>query len=115
MASSVTTSLTARGRHNLPGHYGALSPSSPLGVSSPWCAARASRTPRWKLARRSLVCAADLAGAEGAGDVPPTPPGTRFAWGTRFGSPTEVVPLETGACATSAASQPASDGEDQPE
>src|SRR5215469_14456109 len=112
MASSVTTSLTARGRHNPPGHYVALSPSSPLGDSSP-CAARASRTPRWKLARRSLVCAADLVGAGGAGAVPPTPPGTRFAFGTRFGSPVAVVPLETGVCATSAASQPASAGEDQ--
>src|SRR5260370_33803493 len=113
MASSVTTSLTARGRRNLSAHYEALSPSSPSGVSPPCADARASRTPRWKLARRSLVCAADLDGAGGAGEVPPTPPGTRFALGTRLGSPTAVVPPETGACATSAASQPASAGEGQ--
>src|SRR5262249_14272504 len=70
-----------------------------------------SRMPRWKLARRSLVCAADRAGA---GVAPPlTPPGTRFALGTRLGRPTAVVPPETGAGATSPASQPPAPGEGQ--
>ncbi len=93
--------------------YNALSPSPP-GVSSSCAAARPSRTPRWKLARRSLVCAAERDCAGDAGEVPPlTPPGTRFAWGTRLGNPATVVPAETGACATSAASQPASAGEVQ--
>src|SRR5262245_8195435 len=61
---------------------------------------------------RSLVCAAERAGAGDVAEVPaPTPPGTRFACGTRLGNPAMVVPPETGACATSAASQPASAGE----
>lgn len=42
-----------------------------------------------------------------------TVPGTRFAFGTRTGSPAAVVPPDTGACATSAARQPSSAGEDQ--
>src|SRR5215813_14156710 len=63
---------------------------------------------------RSLVCAAERAGAGDVAEVPaPTPPGTRFACGTRLGNPATVVPPETGACATSAASQPASAGEIQ--
>src|SRR5690348_17896642 len=43
-----------------------------------------------------------------------TPPGTRFAFGTRLGRPARVVPEVTGACATSAACHPASAGDDQP-
>src|SRR5690348_8199583 len=71
--------------------------------------------PRWKLARRSCARAADRAGAGGAGAVAVllTVPGTRFAFGTRTGSPAAVVPPDTGACATSAARQPSSAGEDQ--
>src|SRR5262249_14774944 len=88
--------------------YNVSSPSPPAALSS-CAAARPSRTPRWKLARRSLVCAAERDGAGDAGEVPP--PGTRFAWGTRLGNPATVVPPETGACATSAASQPTSAGE----
>src|SRR6266480_1587137 len=43
-----------------------------------------------------------------------TPPGTRFAFGTRLGRPARVVPEVTGAWATSAACHPASAGDDQP-
>src|SRR6185437_8287051 len=43
----------------------------------------------------------------------PARPGTRFAFGSRSGSPAEVTPLDTGACATSAARQPSSAGDDQ--
>jgi hypothetical protein len=73
--------------------------------SSPDTAARPSRTPRWKLANRSLVDAADLVGtgAAGSGDAVP---GTRFALGTRLGSPADVVPPVAGALAAAAASQP---------
>src|SRR5215468_1315487 len=69
--------------------------------------------PCWKLAMRSLVCAAVRAGAA-AGAAALTPPGTRFAIGTRLGRPARVVPEDTGACATSAACHPSSAGEDQP-
>src|SRR5262249_3392232 len=55
--------------------------------------------PCWKLARRSLVCAADRGSAAAA--AAPTAPGTRFAFGTRLGRPACVVPEDTGACATS--------------
>src|SRR5215831_4384972 len=68
--------------------------------------------PCWKLARRSLVCAADRGSAAAA--AAPTAPGTRFAFGTRLGRPAWVVPEDTGACATSAARHPSSAGEDQP-
>src|SRR5215468_3967892 len=67
--------------------------------------------PCWKLAMRSLVCAADRGEAGAA--VAWTPPGTRFAFGTRLGRPAPVVPEDTGACATSAACHPSSAGEDQ--
>src|SRR5690349_142698 len=66
----------------------------------------------WKLAMRSLVCAADRGGA-GAAEAPALP-GTRFAIGTRLGRPARVVPEDTGACATPAACHPSSAGEDQP-
>jgi len=71
--------------------------------------------PRWKLARRSCACAADRAGTGGGGaaDALLTVPGTRFACGTRTGSPAAVVPPDTGDCATSAARQPSSAGDDQ--
>ena len=84
--------------------------------SSPRRAARPSLIPRWKLAKRSLVAAADRAGAGAAAAAAgsdPAVPGTRFALGTRFGSPAEVMPLEDGALATSAARQPSSAGEVQ--
>src|SRR5215813_7004460 len=73
--------------------------------------------PRWKLASRSLACEAVLAGV-GAADVAaesaPTAPGTRFARGTRLGSPDSVTPPDVGTCAASAARQPSSAGEVQP-
>src|SRR5260370_7635172 len=62
----------------------------------------------------SLVCAADRAGAGADAAGAPTPPGTRFAFGTRLGRPARVVPEDTGACATSAACHPSSAGDDQP-
>src|SRR6266699_4128591 len=68
--------------------------------------------PCWKPAMRSLVCAADRGEAGAAAAL--TPPGTRFAFGTRLGRPARVVPEDTGACATSAACHPSSAGEDQP-
>src|SRR5215467_11894922 len=39
-------------------------------------------------------------------------PGTRFALGCRLGSPATVTPPDTGECATSAARQPSSAGDD---
>src|SRR5215471_2348185 len=68
--------------------------------------------PCWKLAMRSLVCAADRVGAGAAAE--PALPGTRFAIGTRLGRPARVVPEDTGALATPAACHPSSAGEDQP-
>src|SRR5260370_40571578 len=62
----------------------------------------------------SLVCAADRAGAGADAAGAPTPPGTRFAFGTRLGRPARVVPEDTGACPTSAACHPSSAGDDQP-
>src|SRR5262245_31292543 len=72
--------------------------------------------PRWKLASRSLACAADLAdaGAADAAVSAPTAPGTRFARGTRLGNPDSVIPPDVGTCAASAARQPSSAGEVQP-
>src|SRR5690348_18412661 len=69
--------------------------------------------PCWKLAMRSLVCAADRGAAAGTGEAPALP-GTRLAIGTRLGRPAGVVPEDTGACATPAACHPSSAGEDQP-
>src|SRR5712692_4880614 len=78
----------------------ALSPlSAPL-------AARLSRIPRCKLAKRSLVAAADRTGA--GVTVSPAVPGIRFAFGTRRGRPASVVPPELGTTAASAAFQPSS-------
>jgi hypothetical protein len=85
----------------------------PCALSMP-VAARPSRIPRWRLAKRSLVAAADRAGAGGgASAVAVAVPGMRFAWGTRRGRPATVVPPEAGATATSAARQPSSPGEAQ--
>src|SRR5690242_409814 len=69
--------------------------------------------PCWKLAMRSLVCAADRGAAAGTGEAPALP-GTRLAIGTRLGRPAGVVPEDTGDCATPAACHPSSAGEDQP-
>jgi hypothetical protein len=74
-------------------------------------AARASRTPRCRLANRSLVAAADRTGAEVV--VSAAVPGIRFAFGTRLGKPATVVPPELGATAASATFQPSSAGEVQ--
>src|SRR4029077_20187383 len=101
-----------RGRHRAHA-ISSLPGSSCSWPSSGGAAARASLTPCWKLVRRCLVWAADRgAGAVAVGVV--TPPGTRFAFGTRLGRPARVVPEVTGACATSAACHPASAGDDQP-
>src|ERR1022692_4866076 len=81
--------------------------------SSPRRAARPSLIPRWKFAKRSLVAAAERAGAGTATGSDPAVPGTRFAFGTRFGRPAGVRPLEDGVLATSAARQPSSAGEVQ--
>src|SRR3984885_14991782 len=90
-------------------------PSSSPSSDSAWpAAARPSLTPRWKLAKRSRVAAADLDGVV-AGDDPatePAAPGTRFACGTRFGSPADVTPLDDGALTAWAARQPSSAGEE---
>src|SRR6204780_492350 len=89
-------------------------PSSSPASDSAWpAAARPSLTPRWKLAKRSRVAAADLDGVV-AGDDPatePAAPGTRFACGTRFGRPADVTPLDDGALTAWAARQPSSAGE----
>src|SRR6266568_2866769 len=79
--------------------------------SVPRPAARPSLTPRWKLANRSLVAAAERAGAGAAAGSSPAVPGTRFALGTRFGRPAVVTPPDEGALTTSAARQPSSAGE----
>src|ERR1700748_426495 len=78
-------------------------------------AARASRTPRWKLASLLRTSSAEREGpaplsAAGAGGAPP-PPGTRLARGTRRGSPAVVVVPVLGAATVSAARQPSSAGE----
>src|ERR1700759_195196 len=81
-------------------------------------AARASRTPRWKLASLLRTSSAEregppplLSGAAAPGS--PTDPGTRFARGTRRGSPAWVVEPVVGAATVSAARQPSSAGECQ--
>src|SRR6266704_5767671 len=79
--------------------------------SVPRRAARPSLTPRWKLAKRSLVAAAERAGAGAAAGSSPAVPGTRFALGTRFGRPADVTPPDEGALTASAARQPSSAGE----
>src|ERR1700753_1610427 len=79
-------------------------------------AARASRTPRWKLASLLRTSSAEredpppLLSAAAAGS--PTDPGTRFARGTRRGSPAVVVSPVLGAATVSAARQPSSAGEE---
>src|ERR1700759_3376636 len=80
-------------------------------------AARASRTPRWKLASLLRTSSAERAGAPlvfslaAAAEGSPTDPGTRFARGTRRGRPAEVVVPVVGAATDSAARQPSSAGE----
>src|SRR5580704_3046726 len=93
--------------------YEARSASSPMGVSSPGPLARAFLIPCWKLDSRCLVCEADRPGTGGACTPGPAPPGTRFALGTRLGSPASVVSANTGARTASAACHPASAGDDQ--
>src|ERR1700753_689401 len=81
-------------------------------------AARASRTPRWKLASLLRTSSAERAGpplvvsfvAAGVADSP-TDPGTRLARGTRRGRPADVVVPVVGAATVSAARQPSSAGE----
>src|SRR5215472_15977456 len=72
--------------------------SSSLSVpddSSLRSAARPSRAPRWKLAIRCLVVAAERVGAgmyAAASCCSVTPPGTKFACWTRLGRPAGVRP-----------------------
>src|SRR5258708_37385231 len=97
--------VSALSCHPSPGTSSAPSPFSAL------LAARASRTPRCRLANLSLVAAADRTGAGVADSV--AVPGIRFALGTRLGKPATVVPPEVGATAASATFQPSSAGEVQ--
>ena len=91
--------------------------SHPSYGSSFWDAvARASRTPRWKLAIRLRIVSADRTGGVLSVSAPallPTDPGTRLALGVRFGSPAVVVSSDSGAAATRAARYPSSAGEFQ--
>src|SRR6201996_2693930 len=80
-------------------------------------AARASRTPRWKLASLFRTSSAERDGAppllsSGAAPGSPTDPGTRLALGTRRGRPAGVVSPVLGAATVSAARQPSSAGEE---
>src|SRR5450432_598150 len=100
-------------RWNRPPRHVPPSSSRSGASSSPRRAARPSLIPRWKFAKRSLVAAAERAGAGTATGSDPAVPGTRFAFGTRFGRPAGVRPLEEGVLATSAARQPSSAGEVQ--
>src|ERR1700761_5127458 len=81
-------------------------------------AARASRTPRWKLASLFRTSSAERDGAppllsSGAAPGSPTDPGTRLALGTRRGRPAVVVSPVLGAATVSAARQPSAAGECQ--
>src|SRR5271166_5743682 len=78
-------------------------------------AARASRTPRWKLASLLRTSSAEREGPPLplAASGSPTDPGTRLARGTRRGRPADVVAPVDGAATVSAARQPASAGECQ--
>src|SRR6202012_5102442 len=80
-------------------------------------AARASRTPRWKLASLFRTSSAERDGAppllsSGAAPGSLTDPGTRLALGTRRGRPAVVVSPVLGAATVSAARQPSSAGEE---
>src|ERR1700742_2076105 len=81
-------------------------------------AARASRTPRWKLASLLRTSSAEREGSPLvsllAAVGSPTDPGTRLARGTRRGSPADVVAPVLGAATLSAARQPSSAGEECP-
>src|ERR1700722_17629393 len=90
----------------------ARSASSPMGVSSSGPLARAFLIPCWKLDSRCLVCEADRPCTGGACAPGPAPPGTRFALGTRLGSPGSVVSANTGARTASAARHPAAAHDD---
>src|SRR6201996_124547 len=81
-------------------------------------AARASRTPRWKLDSLFRTSSAEREGApallsSGAAPGSLTDPGTRLALGTRRGRPAVVVSPVLGAATVSAARQPSSAGECQ--
>jgi hypothetical protein len=86
--------------------------SSPPGLAVSLAAALASPTPRWNPASRSRAAAADRFGKTVS--VLGMPPGTRLAFGSRFGSPAGVAPLEDGESTVFAAFQPSSAGDDQP-
>ena len=94
----------------MPCHSVQDSSSSP-GFAASLATARPSLTPRWNPASRSRAAAGDLFGTTGC--VPGTVPGTRFAFGSRWGSPAAVEPPEDGESTVSAACQPSSAGEDQ--
>src|SRR5258708_29992620 len=73
--------------------------------------ARASRTPRWKLASLLRTSSAEREGPPPLAAESPTDPGTRFARGTRRGSPAVVVAPVVGAATVWAARHPSSAGE----
>src|SRR6266516_3171902 len=87
-----------------PDHSG--HPSS--GGFSVLIAARALRTPSWKLAIRSRVASAEMAALATACTRALADPGTMFAWGTRRGKPAEVTAPTVGAEASLAARHPSS-------
>src|SRR5271165_138820 len=94
----------------MPCHSVQDSSSSP-GFAASLATARPSLTPRWNPASRSRAAAGDLFSTTAC--VPGTVPGTRFAFGSRWGSPAAVEPPEDGESTVSAACQPSSAGEDQ--
>src|ERR1022692_3478481 len=111
--SAAALSSARPPRWNRPARHVPPSSSRSGASSSPRRTARPSLVPRWKFAKRSLVAAAERAGTGTAAGSDPAVPGTRFAFGTRFGSPAGVRPLDDGALATSAARRPSSTGEVQ--
>src|SRR5208282_6047213 len=95
--SGLTTALPGSGGHRC--HASSEVSSSPSPGPSPPTTARPCLTPRWKLAKRSRVAAADLAdgvGADASAVEAAAVPGTRLARGTRFGSPACVMPPDDG-------------------
>ena len=86
-------------------------PSSPAGLPASRATARPSVTPRWNPASRSRTSAAERLGAS-AGCERGTAPGTRFAFGSRLGSPASVGDPAAGDSTVCAARQPSSAGED---
>src|SRR6202012_4751618 len=91
-------------------------PHPSYGSSVLGAAARASRTPRWKLASLLRTSSAEREGSppllSGAAAGSPPDLGTRFARGSPRGSPAAVGAPGLGAATASAARQPSSAGEE---